>query len=269
MANKSITLEQLPQVLSQLLALARTVDGAKIQNTAGLKYTSLMVCFLLHNMSAAESLLCISKSFGAEWFPVTVGYVVARSMFETDVTAHYISQSPKDRAEQYILFEGVLDKWEMDVCSKHRGSNDPQCKTEMELRWQGRWASKEKEVNAKYDEVRCRFEATSKSGKVKTIRNWSGKTMRQMAIEVAHEEAYDVFYTELSSFTHADVRLANRFLRLRPDGMSWSQRSRKFDVGNVFWHAANFLNCNMELFGKQFGVWEATTIERCWDVETV
>ena len=93
--------------------------------------------------------------------------------------------------------------------------------------------------------------------------------MHQMAIDVAHEEAYDVFYTELSSFTHADVRLANRFLRLRSDGMSWSQRSREFDVGNVFRHAASFLTCYLNLFGKQFGVWEATTIERCWDVEMV
>ena len=53
----------------------------------GFEYTSLMLCFLLHNLSSAETLLQLSSSFGNDWFPVTVGYTIARTMFETDVTA--------------------------------------------------------------------------------------------------------------------------------------------------------------------------------------
>jgi len=86
-----------------------------------------------------------------------------------------------------------------------------------------------------------------------------------MAIDVKHEEAYDVFYAELSSFTHIDVRLANRFLRLRSDEMTWSPRAREFDVGNVLRYAAIFLDCHLKLFGQQLGVWDSQAVERCWN----
>jgi len=33
----------------------------------GFEYTSLMVCFLLHNLAATESLLRLRQSFGVEW----------------------------------------------------------------------------------------------------------------------------------------------------------------------------------------------------------
>lgn len=266
MAIKFLTTEQHQQVLSQLLALGRSVDNAA-SHPAGAEYTSLMVCFLMHNMSAAESLLRLWKSFGVEWFPATVGYLIARSMFETDVTAHYITQSPSDRARQYILFERILNKQAMDACAKHRRSNDPQWREAMDLVWLHHWAPTEQDVNAKYDEVRSQFETTGKGAKPIPFRNWSGKSIRRMAVDVAHEQAYDVFYSELSSFTHADVRLANRFLRLRPGAMWWSQRARDFDVGNVFRHAASFLTCYLELFAEQFRLWEVSTVQRCWDVE--
>jgi hypothetical protein len=90
-----------------------------------------------------------------------------------------------------------------------------------------------------------------------------------MAIEVDHEEAYDIFYAELSSFTHVDVNLANRFLRIGPDGLSWSQRPSQFDVGNVFRYAAIFLTCFLELFAEKFDVWSKDEVRKCWDVKKV
>ena len=188
-------------------------------------------------------------------------------MFEADVTAHYISQQPSDRAHQYVLFESILNKQEMDMCAQHRRSKDPQWREAMDLVWQHRWAQREQEVNAGYDEVRPRFESTGKRGKTIPFRNWSGKSIRQMAVDVAHKEAYDVFYAELSSFAHVDVRLANRFLRMRPDGMRWSQRARESEAGNVLRHAASFLTCYLELFGHQFGVWDSQSVKKCWKVE--
>jgi hypothetical protein len=85
-----------------------------------------------------------------------------------------------------------------------------------------------------------------------------------MASEVDHIEAYDVFYSELSLFTHADVRLADRYLQHRPDGPIWSQKANEFDVGNVFRHAASFLTCNLELFGNQFNIWTEAEVSDCW-----
>jgi len=266
MEIKYLNVEQHRRVLSQLLDLGRRADGAPF-HAAGPEYTSLMVCFLVHNLSAADSLLRLWQSAGEQWFPATVGYLIARSMFETDVTAHYISQQPSDRAHQYILFERVLDKHAMDACAKHRGSKNANWGQAMDLLWRNGWAHREREVNAKHDEVRRRFETSGKGNKAAPFRNWSGKSIRRMAVEVNHEEAYDVFYAELSSFAHADVRLANRFLRLSPDGMSWSGRAREFDAGNVFRHAASFLACCLELFGRQFTVWDSVAVEGCWNVE--
>jgi len=263
-----LTVEQHLQVLSRLLNLARKADAVSI-HVAGPEFTSLMVCFLLHDIAAADSLVRLRQSFGEKWFPTTVGYLIARSMFETDVTAHFISQQPKDRAHQYILFERVLKKREMDTCIELRDSKDSQWREAMRLLWQTRWANEEHQVNDKYEEVRSRFEARGRNGKMRRFESWSGLRIRDMAVEVDHKEAYDVFYSELSSFAHGDVRLANRFLSVRPEGVGWSNRAREFDVGNVFRHAASFLTCYLELFGHQFNLWDAESVERCWDVEKI
>jgi len=264
-AIRFLTPEQHGQVLSRLLDLGREIDGKAI-HAASPEYTSLMVCFLLHNIAAVESILRLWRSFGGQWFPATVGYIIARSIFETDVTAHYISQQPKDRADAYILFERVLEKEDMEVCAKHKSSTKDNWGEAMCHLWNSHWARKEKEVHERYNEVRSRFESLKKGRSPKLFRNWSGKSIREMAVAVQHEEAYDVFYSELSSFTHMDVRAANRFLRLAPGEMSWSQRSREFDVGNVFRHASSFLTCYLEFFGRQFGVWDSRSVERCWQV---
>lgn len=106
------------QVLQTLSLLAQSIKGIRT-HSAGLEYTSLMSSFLMHNVSGARSLTTLYESSGVEWFPVTVGYGIARTMFEVDVTAHYISQLPQERASQYILFEHILSKQAMDVCNKH------------------------------------------------------------------------------------------------------------------------------------------------------
>ncbi len=87
-----------------------------------------------------------------------------------------------------------------------------------------------------------------------------------MAKEVNHAEAYDIFYAELSSFAHINIRLADRFLQTREDGLIWSQRASEFDFGNVFRHAATFLTCYLELFAEQFGTWEKNEVQNCWEL---
>lgn len=268
MPIKLLTVEEHQQVVENLVKLTSSVDGVSI-HPAGPEFTSLIVCFLLHNLTAADTLIRLRDSFSNEWFPATVGYVIVRPMFETDVTAHYITRDPVKRARQYIDFEKVLNKREIDAYFINRNSKNIQWRQAMEFMWENVWASKEANINTQYENVRSRFETVKNGGKVISYHNWAGKSIRQIAKEVDHEEAYNIFYAELSSYTHVDVRLANRFLRLRPDELSWSQRPSAFDVGNVFRHAASFLTCFLELFAEQFHVWSKEEVQNCWNVKNV
>jgi len=117
MAVKLLTVEQHQEVLKCLFELGKQRGGRVPIHAAGEEYTSLMICFLLHSASAAESILRLSTSFGNEWFPTTVGYSIVRPMFEIDVTAHYITKSPVERARQYIKFDAVLNKRKMEACT--------------------------------------------------------------------------------------------------------------------------------------------------------
>jgi hypothetical protein len=69
-----LTVEQHQQVLRSLLEFAKSRMSKIPFHPAGVEYTSLMNCFLLHNLSAVETLLQISDSFGDSWFPVSVGH---------------------------------------------------------------------------------------------------------------------------------------------------------------------------------------------------
>ena len=207
-------------------------------------------------------MLRLHDSFGDDYFPTTVGYIIVRPMFEIDVTAHYISQDPGTRARRYIDYEKVIEKQQMDAWGKHRNSEKPDWKEAMEMAWQKEWETRQSEINSEFDSVRTQFEDHAMKGQ--PIRNWSGKSIRQMAIEVDHEEAYDIFYADLSSFTHGDVRLANRFLHLDSTGMSWSSQARYVDIGGVFRYADIFLSCFLGLFGKEFRLWSEQEIKDCW-----
>ena len=260
-------MEQHKEVVRRLRDLGSNNSDKIPYHSSGIEYTSLMVCFLLHHLSVAETLLRLADSFGPTWFPVTIGYPITRTMFETDVTAHYITQSPIDRAHQYIEFGRVLNKNKMDSCMKHRNSKDPQWREAMDLMWDKYWASRERDMTEKFNAVAPQFTHKDRKGKQTVFRNWSGKTLRQMAVDVDHVEAYDIFYAELSSFAHVDVHLADRFLQHRSDGPVWTQRANEGDVGNVFRHAASFMTCYLELFSRQFKTWSEADVQECWKVE--
>lgn len=264
-----LTATQQQEALRRLLILGRSHTDRIPFHSSGVEYTSLMICFLLHELSAARTLLRTCGSFGEQWFPVAIGYSIARTMFETDVAAHYITIAPAERARQYIEFGAVLNKHKMDACLKHRESMKPDWREATSLLWRQHWAPREAAVVNAFNAVAAKFTRTNRDGKEITFRNWSGKDIRQMAVEVDHVEAYDIFYSELSSFTHSDVDLANRYLRLRHDGPGWSQRAEEGDVGNVFRHAASFLTCYLELFGRQFNVWSDVDVQECWAVTTL
>lgn len=254
-----LTTDEHRQVLDRLVKMIGKSDGVKI-HAAGVEYTSLMVCFLLHSKGSAESLLALHARFGEEWFPTTTGYVIVRALFEVDVLAHYISRDRAVRSSRYIAYEHILNKRMMDAVAKHRASPNPSWADGMKLMFDKGYAPRQPEIDAKYAGVRTQFE----DAKGKPLRSWSGKSIREMAVEVDHEEAYDVFYSDLSSFTHASVNLANRFLRLKPGEISWTQRAHEFDVASAFRYAAIFLTCLLEHFGTEFGAWTAQEVRDCW-----
>lgn len=246
------------EVLERLCVLAQ-VEGVATHE-AGLKFTSVMLSFLMHNVASARSLLTWLDAAGDEWFPVAQAYAVARVMFETDVAAHCICDSPAENAHRYILFEHVLAKRAMDACKRHLDSEDAGWREAMSIEWESHWAERQPAVDAAFDQVKSQF--TRPNGQL--FNNWSGRSLRSMAQEVAHLEAYDTFYARLSSFAHGDVLSMNRFLRLSPDGPFWTQRANWPDVGEVLHDAASFLACFLSLFGQQFGTWDDAAVEACW-----
>jgi len=137
----------------------------------------------------------------------------------------------------------------------------------MDFDWDNHWAALETEITGRYASIRHKFETTTKSGKKAPFSNWSGKSIRQMAEEVDHIEAYDMYYSQLSSFTHGDVHLADRFLTRGDDGVYWSVKTNEVEVGSVFRYAAVFLSCMLKFMAREFGQWSEEDVERCWGVE--
>jgi hypothetical protein len=260
----SLTAEEHRLVLRRLVDYAKHSVGQIPLRHFSLAYASLLNSFLLHNISAAETLLRVQDAFGLDWYPVASGYAVTRTMFEVDVTAHYIAKAPTERASQYIAFAAVLNKRAMEACRKHRNSKDVGWREAMEFEWRHRWAPREQEITTRFNAVAAQFSRTNSAGKLVDFQNWSGKTLCQMAREVDHLEAYDIFYAQLSSFAHADVHLADRYLKIHSDGPIWTQRANEADVGNVFRHAASFLTCYLEFFGEQFETWGKDDVLQWW-----
>ena len=260
-----LTVDQHREVLARLVFLARRVERYEFRSAP---YSNLMVSFLLHEMSSAESLLSLHHVVGEERFPVAGAYAIVRTMFETDVAAHYIGQDPEDRALQYIEFGHVLKKRQMDACARHMASANRTWAEGLALEWKDRWASVESRINTEHARIRSRFERRNQGAKPRPFSNWSGKSIRQMAEDVNHAEAYDVFYSDLSSFAHADVRLANRYLQTRTDGPVFSSAAAEYDVGAAFRYAAIFLSCFLGTFGKESALWSDGEVNRCWQPES-
>lgn len=260
---KYLTTDEHRIVVERLARLPALASQVRIHQ-AGLEYTSLMMCFLMHSKGAADSLLAMHKLFGDEWFPATTGYIVARSLFEVDVTSHYIAADPVTRSQRYIDFEHVIRKNTLEAVERHRASPNSSWREVMQMMYTMEYAPKKAKIEADYEGVKAAFE----DPKGRRAKSWSGKSIYAMAKEVDHLEAYDIFYADLSAFTHVNVMLANRFLRLRglkSGGPAWTQRAAELDVASVFRYTATFLTCFLQLFGKQFATWDDAKVMECWD----
>ncbi len=264
------TVEQARERLERLLNLGRRVQNKFEYHSTGPEYTSLMVSFLLEEMSSAETLLRLAKSFGNEWFPINIGYMIARSMFEIDVSAHYIAVDKVNRSHQYIEYVHVLRKNELDAIIKHKDTDQDNWRQFLQLWFKHDWENRAGEIIQKFNETKHHFEENYGRGKKKRIsQNWSGKSIKQMAKEVEHELEYDISYARLSSFVHGNIKMADRFLKADSSGPFWTLKSEDYEVGFVFDYSATFFDCFLRLFGNEFKLWTEEDVNSCWKVDDV
>lgn len=259
-----LTEEQHLEVLQRFIALARSAKTTPV-HAAGLPYTSLMICFLMHHLASSESLITLFKSTGSEWFPRTVGFAIVRPMFEIDVTSHYISQQPEERSQKYIGFHKVLDFNHMSAVKKHRNSAKPSWSESMNFIWQHEYAPREIKIVQDFEQARPTYQSPLPNRPARVFHNWSGLTLKEMARAVDHLEAYDVFYSDLSSYAHADVHLVDSFLKVDGRDTAWSMRAHEGDFAFVVRYAISFLECFLTLFGTQFDSWQPSDLASCWN----
>lgn len=262
-----LTDEQHVMVLKRLIGKAKELDTPPKIHKAGIEYTSLMNCFLLHNLSCAESLVHLLNACKPEWFPVSVGYTIVRPMFEIDLNSHLISKDPIKNAKKYIDFGKINLYNQMTSIRKHCTSKNKSWNEAMNQIWENDLKNRQQLITDNYTSVSSQFSKQDKKGKNVIFQNWSGKSLKQMAKEVEHEEAYDIFYSELSTYAHVNVDLVDRYLRLNQDGLTWTMKANYYDRSNVFRFAATFFSCFLELFGKEFNRWTEQEIINCWTVE--
>ena len=265
MAKKPLYLivEQARERLTRLLYLSRRVQNKFRNHLAGLEYTSVMISFLLEEISSVETLLRLSTSIGNEWFPINIGYMIARSMFEINVNAHYITKDKINLSHQYLEYVHVLRKKELDAINKHKDTGRKSWREFLQLWFKHYWASRTEDINIKFNEVKLDFE--EKSGR--EFQTWSGKNIREMAREVDHELEYDISYSRLSSFVHADSRLADRFLKKNSSGSIRALKKEDYEVGFVLQYSATFFDRFLRLFGNEFKFWTEEEVNACWKLD--
>lgn len=262
---KILTYQQHICVLKKLVNIGETID-VKTLKSEDIAYESIMICFLLQELSIANSLIRLFDEKNAQYYPSTVGYILCRSMLELDINAHYVSRNSKTMAQKYINYKKLITKDRMDVCEKHRNSKKNDWNYALNVEWNEYWKVRKSNIDDEYLKVISEYTRTSKKGKSVIFSNWSGKNIREMAEIVDHQESYDYFYAFLSSFVHGDIEEIDRFLRIKNESLIWTIKTNEFDIGNVFRHAATFLHCFLGLFGKVFSIWDKSYVDECWNV---
>ena len=219
----------------------------------------------MFNISACQSLLTLEEKFGNEWYPVTVGFVIDRAIFETLINARYISIDPLNRSKQYIDYGKVISKKNIDAIYRHCNTSNLNWKEIINYIISNEYKTERVNlINDEYNKIKSSYEHIKNGKKIK-YSNWSGKSIRDMACDVNHEIEYDLFYRDLSSYTHANVKLADQFLNKNEQGFYWTLKPEKFQLFSVFRYATTFFMCFLELFGGEFNLWSVQEIRDIYD----
>lgn len=253
------TKEQAITVAEKMNTLAREkVFKEKISlQKKGIGYTALMMSFGCHMLVSVETLLCLKKHF-SEFFPTTVAYTVLRTMFETLIEAHYISKNPEERVNAYIDYGAVLDYQRYKRLKEYKCSEDDFLKF-----WIDEQIKVMKKAEESFEKIKKKYEHKNKYGKVKIFRNWANKSLEEKAKEVNHGLEYTHYYANFSNFTHANIKLTQRFMKFDKMGTYWSTKADDIDVGFIFLYASELFACFLTLFSKQFNLKIENEINNC------
>lgn len=147
--------------------------------------------------SHAAILLLCESGYGED------AAILSRSLFELAITTVYISADESNaRAQRYFDYDWVI----RDEMYNHLLSTD-ELKAELEKRTVGTDAKVE-EVQRRAKEVRAGYTADELRK-----RNWSGKSIRDMAIDVGREDAYKTAYRLQCSLAHSDITVADNYIK--------------------------------------------------------
>jgi hypothetical protein len=252
-------------IASRLHDLARArflCDEALTSHYAGLEYISLMVSFLLHFCSTIDAMLSLWK-LNPNIFPVSNALVLTRCLFEVNVTALYISDLPKERAISFIEYHNILRMQAFHRLSKHKDSDKAQLSSYITAILQQEYIPDQKTIEQEYARVKAQFEFTDRNGKLRPFSNWANKSLKEIAQAVNHEIEYDLFYPELSEFTHSTVHLADLFLKSKHWPPQWSTHADEDNIDLVFAYASEFFSCFLSRFAQEFKLNLQKEIDSC------
>jgi hypothetical protein len=252
-------------IASRLINLARThfVQNANLpSHPAGLEYVSLMMSFLLHFCSTIDALIALYKS-NPTTFPVSSALVLTRCLFEVNVTALYISDEPEKRALSFIEYHNILRMQAFTRLTKLKSANNSQWSTYISTAIEQEYAPNQRTIEAEYARVKPQFEFIDKNGKLRPFSNWANKSLKDIARLVNHEIEYDLFYAELSEFTHSTVHLADLFLKSSHWPPRWSTHADEDNIDIVFAYASEFFSCFLSRMSKEFHLDIQEQIDSC------
>lgn len=218
--------------------------------------------FLLHFCSTIEALLALYK-LNPNSFPVSNALVLTRCLFEVNITALYISDKPKERALSFIDYHNVLRMQAFKRLNKHQSNHNSQWTSYINVVLQHEYIPDQKTIEQEYARVKSQFEFTDKNGKIRPYSNWANKSLKEMAQAVNHEIEYDLFYPELSEFTHSTAHLADLFLKSERWPPKWSTRADEENIEFVFAYAAEFFSCFLSRMSKDFQLDLQKEIDSC------
>jgi hypothetical protein len=270
---KPLTIEQHQQILERLLALVKRPKQNDFKNITHEQklYYVILIGFLKNSISITETLLNILKSCNnLEDFPVFVGYILTRPLFEMNVNARYIAKNPEKYTKQYINYLNIIQYKRLTKIEKHQNSNKDDWKEEIaSIISEYAKSNKIEEITNKFIENQLEFSSLDKEGKRKTFSNWSGKSLYQMANDevVDCKEPYDILYSELSSLTHVDVSILTKFVKKSETGNIYvNLKAKEIDVNKVLRYAIMFFTDFLKIFGQELNTWGKKEVDECWEV---
>ena len=222
----------------------------------------------MHSKSACESLLTLQRTSGSEWFASTTGYLIVRSLFEVDVTAHYISQAPIERSRRYIDFEHVIQKKTLEKLSSvierveiHLGKKE----------WNFFIRTNMHHGKIRLIRPMLMFARNLKIGTANGLLHGrervSTQWPRRWTTWKPTKSFMPIFPHSPTSTSCSPTDFFDQKVG-RGKGPLWSQRADEFDVGQVFQYAASFLtpfwnsSARSSNYGIKQGFWIAGTFPK-------